>query len=243
MKKSLVALAFGTLALGITEYVMMGILADVASSLNVSITKAGHLISAYALGVTSGAPLLTVAHKYGPKNILLVLAGVMLCGAVISSLAPDYYTLLVARFISGLPHGAYFGVASIVAVRLADEKHQNSAMSVMVAGMTVANLLGVPLGTALSSGISWRVPFVFVIAVSIAVLYYIWKWVPDIEPLPDHGYKRQFGFLKSGAPWLIIIATMLGNGGIFCWYSYISPILTDEGGFTEAMLPMLMIRM
>ena len=113
MKKSLVALAFGTLALGITEYVMMGILADVASSLNVSITKAGHLISAYALGVTSGAPLLTVAHKYGPKNILLVLAGVMLCGAVISSLAPDYYTLLVARFISGLPHGAYFGVASI----------------------------------------------------------------------------------------------------------------------------------
>lgn len=241
MKKSLVALAFGTLALGITEYVMMGILADVASSLNVSITKAGHLISAYALGVTSGAPLLTVAHKYGPKNILLVLAGVMLCGAVISSLAPDYYTLLVARFISGLPHGAYFGVASIVAVRLADEKHQNSAMSVMVAGMTVANLLGVPLGTALSSGISWRVPFVFVIAVSIAVLYYIWKWVPDIEPLPDHGYKRQFGFLKSGAPWLIIIATMLGNGGIFCWYSYISPILTDEGGFTEAMLPMLMI--
>lgn len=241
MKKSLVALAFGTLALGITEYVMMGILADVASSLNVSITKAGHLISAYALGVTSGAPLLTVAHKYGPKNILLVLAGVMLCGAVISSLAPDYYTLLVARFISGLPHGAYFGVASIVAVRLADEKHQNSAMSVMIAGMTVANLLGVPLGTALSSGISWRVPFVFVIAVSIAVLYYIWKWVPDIEALPDHGYKRQFGFLKSGAPWLIIIATMLGNGGIFCWYSYISPILTDEGGFTEAMLPILMI--
>ncbi len=241
MKKSLVALAFGTLALGITEYVMMGILADVALSLGVSITKAGHLISAYALGVTFGAPLLTVVHKYGPKNILLVLAGVMLCGAVSSSFAPDYYTLLIARFISGLPHGAYFGVASIAAVRLADEKHQNSAMSVMVAGMTVANLLGVPLGTALSSGISWRVPFVFVIIVSIAVLYYIWKWVPDIEALPDHGYKRQFGFLKNGAPWLIIIATMLGNGGIFCWYSYISPILTDEGGFTEAMLPLLMI--
>lgn len=241
MKKSLVALAFGTLALGITEYVMMGILADVATSLGVSITQAGHLISAYALGVTFGAPLLTVAHKYEPKNILMVLASVMLGGALISSLAPNYHTLLAARFISGLPHGAYFGVASIAAVRLADGQHQNSAMSIMVAGMTVANLLGVPIGTALSSGLSWRVPFVVVIFVSMAVLYYIWKWVPKIEALPDHGYKGQFRFLKNAAPWLIIMATMLGNGGIFCWYSYISPILTQEGGFGEHTLPALMV--
>lgn len=241
MKKSLVALAFGTLALGITEYVMMGILADVASSLDISITQAGHLISAYALGVAFGAPLLTVAHKYGPKNILMVLASVMLLGAVMSSLAPDYHTLLAARFISGLPHGAYFGVGSIVAVRVADEKHQNSAVAVMVAGMTVANLIGVPLGTALSSGLSWRFPFVLVVIISIAVLYYIWKWVPVIEALPDHGYKGQFRFLRNDAPWLIIIATMLGNGGIFCWYSYISPILTREGGFGEHLLPMLMV--
>ena len=154
MKKSLLALAMGTLALGMTEFVMMGILADVARSLSISIPKAGHLVSAYALGVTCGAPLLVVAHKYKPKSILLFLVSVIALGALVSTLSVSYGMFLVARFISGLPHGAYFGVASIVAVRLADEGHKTGAVSIMIAGMTVANLLGVPLGTALSAHIS-----------------------------------------------------------------------------------------
>lgn len=241
MKKSLVALAFGTLALGIAEFVMMGILPDVARSLGVSIPDAGHLISAYALGVCCGAPLLVIVHKYPLKNILLCLAGIILLGSTLAALSVNYWMLLVSRFISGLPHGAYFGVASIVAVQLADERHKTGAVSIMIAGMTVANLFGVPLATSLSSQVSWRFPFVLVIFVSIIVLYYIWKWVPGVGALPDNGFRHQFAFLKKRAPWLILSSTMFANGGIFCWYSYISPLLTTEGGFAVDVLPALMI--
>lgn len=241
MKKSLVALAFGTLALGIAEFVMMGILPDVARSLGVSIPDAGHLISAYALGVCCGAPILVIVHKYPLKNILLCLAGIILLGSTLAALSVNYWMLLVSRFISGLPHGAYFGVASIVAVQLADERHKTGAVSIMIAGMTVANLFGVPLATSLSSQVSWRFPFVLVIFVSIIVLYYIWKWVPGVGALPDNGFRHQFAFLKKRAPWLILSSTMFANGGIFCWYSYISPLLTTEGGFAVDVLPALMI--
>ncbi len=240
MKKSLVALAFGTLALGIAEFVMMGILPDVARSLGVSIPEAGHLISAYAIGVCCGAPMLVVVHKYPLKNILLCLACVILLGSTLAALSVNYWMLLAARFISGLPHGAYFGVASIVAVRLADERHKTGAVSIMVAGMTVANLFGVPLATGLSASVSWRFPFLLVVFVSLIVLYYVWKWVPSVGALPDNGFRHQFAFLKNDAPWLILAATMFANGGIFCWYSYISPLLV-EGGFSADTLPALMI--
>ena len=240
MKKSLVALAFGTLALGIAEFVMMGILPDVARSLGVSIPEAGHLISAYAIGVCCGAPMLVVVHKYPLKNILLCLACIILLGSTLAALSVNYWMLLAARFISGLPHGAYFGVASIVAVRLADERHKTGAVSIMVAGMTVANLFGVPLATGLSASVSWRFPFLLVVFVSLIVLYYVWKWVPSVGALPDNGFRHQFAFLKNDAPWLILAATMFANGGIFCWYSYISPLLI-EGGFAADTLPALMI--
>ena len=240
MKKSLIALAFGTLALGIAEFVMMGILPDVARSLGVSIPEAGRLISAYAVGVCCGAPLLVVVHKYPLKNILLALSCMILLGSTLAAFSANYWMLLAARFISGLPHGAYFGVASIVAVRLADEHHKTGAVSIMVAGMTVANLFGVPLATGLSSTVSWRLPFVLVMFVSLIVVYYIWKWVPGVGALPDKGFRHQFAFLKSDAPWLILAATMLANGGIFCWYSYVSPLLIS-GGFSAETLPALMI--
>ena len=240
MKKSLIALAFGTLALGIAEFVMIGILPDVARSLGVSIPEAGRLISAYAVGVCCGAPLLVVVHKYPLKNILLALSCMILLGSTLAAFSANYWMLLAARFISGLPHGAYFGVASIVAVRLADEHHKTGAVSIMVAGMTVANLFGVPLATGLSSTVSWRLPFVLVMFVSLIVVYYIWKWVPGVGALPDKGFRHQFAFLKSDAPWLILAATMLANGGIFCWYSYVSPLLIS-GGFSADTLPALMI--
>ena len=140
MKKSLIALAFGTLGLGIAEFTMMGILPYVARDLNISIPVAGHFISAYALGVCAGAPMLIVARKRPLKHILLVLMALMLVGNLGAAMAPDYWLLLAARFISGLPHGAYFGVASIVAGKLADEGKSSEAVSIMIAGMTVANL-------------------------------------------------------------------------------------------------------
>lgn len=241
MKKSLIALAFGTLGLGIAEFTMMGILPYVARDLNISIPVAGHFISAYALGVCAGAPMLIVARKRPLKHILLVLMALMLVGNLGAAMAPDYWLLLAARFISGLPHGAYFGVASIVAGKLADEGKSSEAVSIMIAGMTVANLFGVPLGTSLNHMLSWRVTFLLVGCWGLIVLYYIWRWVPVIEGLKDTGFKGQFRFLKTPAPWLILGATALGNGGVFCWYSYITPLLTNVSGFSAESVTALMV--
>ena len=241
MKKSLIALAFGTLGLGIAEFTMMGILPYVARDLNISIPVAGHFISAYALGVCAGAPMLIVARKRPLKHILLVLMALMLVGNLGAAMAPDYWLLLAARFISGLPHGAYFGVASIVAGKLADEGKSSEAVSIMIAGMTVANLFGVPLGTSLSHMLSWRVTFLLVGCWGLIVLYYIWRWVPAVEGLKDTGFKGQFRFLKTPAPWLILGATALGNGGVFCWYSYITPLLTNVSGFSAGSVTALMM--
>ena len=236
MKKSLIALAFGTLGLGIAEFVMMGILPDVAKDLGISIPVAGHFISAYALGVCVGAPVLILARKHPLKHILLALVTLMMVGNTCAALAPNYWVLLLARFISGLPHGAYFGVASIVAEKLADKGKGSEAVSIMIAGMTIANLFGVPLGTSLSNSISWRVTFLLVGCWGVIILYYIWRWVPHVE-----GFKGQFRFLKTPAPWLILGATALGNGGVFCWYSYINPLLTEVSGFTAESITALMV--
>lgn len=241
MKKSLIALAFGTLGLGIAEFVMMAILPYVANDLHINIPTAGHFISAYALGVCAGAPMLTLARKLPMKRILLILGSLMLAGNLCAAFSNHYTSMLAARFLSGLPHGAYFGVASIVAERLADKGKGSQAVSIMIAGMTIANLFGVPLGTSLSSLISWRLTFLLVAAWSVLVIYYIWKWVPQVENLPDTGFKGQFRFLKRKAPWLILGATMLGNGAVFCWYSYITPLLTQVSGFKTESITSLMI--
>lgn len=241
MKKSLIALAFGTLGLGIAEFTMMGILPYVAADLNIGIPVAGHFISAYALGVCAGAPMLILARKRPLKHILLALMALMLVGNLGAAMATGYWSLLVARFISGLPHGAYFGVASIVAGKLADEGRSSEAVSIMIAGMTVANLFGVPLGTSLSHILSWRVTFLLVACWGVIVLYYIWRWVPAVEGLKDTGFKGQFRFLKTPAPWLILGATALGNGGVFCWYSYITPLLTNVSGFSAGSITALMM--
>ena len=209
--------------------------------MHVSIPEAGHLISVYALGVCAGAFSLILMHKYRPKHILVFLALLITFGAMAASVAPTYWILLCARFVAGLPHGAYFGTATIVAVKIAREGKGTNAVAMMCAGMPVANLLGVPLGTFLSHTFSWRVPFASCIVLGLLTLYMVHRWVPDVEALPNHGMKAQFRFLRNLAPWLIIAATFLGNGGILCWFSYISPLLQTEGGFSPASISLLMI--
>lgn len=241
MKKSLIALAFGTFGLGIAEFAMMGILGSVAESLQITITQAGHLISVYALGVCMGAPALLLVRKYPLKRILLLLAAIILTGNLFAAVAPDYRTLLIARIISGLPHGAYFGVASIVAQHLVRPGKGAQAVSMMMAGMTVSTVLGVPLGTVLSTGISWRLTFLLVALWGLVALLGICFWIPRLESLPDSGIKGQFRFLKSPAPWLIIGGTLLGEGGVYCWYSYIEPLLTQVSAFPSSSLTWLMV--
>lgn len=145
MKKSLTALAFGTLGLGIAEFVMMGILPDVAKDLHISIPQAGHFISAYALGVCVGAPGMVLVARTRPlKHILLGLMVIYICGNLCAAASVNYWMMLMMRFISGLPHGAFFGVGSIVAERVADKGKSSQAVALMVSGMTIANLFGVP---------------------------------------------------------------------------------------------------
>lgn len=164
MKKGLYALSFGTFGLGIAEFIMMSILPDVAAGFDISLSEAGHLISAYALGVCVGAPLVVVVARSWPlRTILLALVGLFVVGNLLMALSADYWMGLCARFVSGLPHGAYFGVGSIVASRLAEKGKSTSAVAIMIMGMTIANLFGVPAGNFLGHFLSWRL--VFVIAV------------------------------------------------------------------------------
>lgn len=239
--KSLLSLSLGTFALGMAEFSMMGILPDVAVSLNISIAQTGHFIAAYAIGVCCGAWLLVLSYRLPPKTILLSLSALIAIGNILAALSPGYMTLLVARFISGLPHGAYFGIGSIVATKLAPPGRSAQAVALMIAGMTVANLIGVPVGTWLSLHLSWRLVFTLVAVVSIILVFALRRFIPQMDRLPDTGILGQFRFLKSAAPWLILAATMFGNGGIFCWFSYISPLLTQVSGFSGNQVSLLMV--
>ncbi|KEQ00813.1 Arabinose efflux permease [Snodgrassella alvi SCGC AB-598-J21] len=239
--KSLLSLSLGTFALGMAEFSMMGILPDVAVSLNISIAQAGHFIAAYAIGVCCGAWLLVLSYRLPPKTILLSLSALIAIGNILAALSPGYITLMVARFISGLPHGAYFGIGSIVATKLAPPGRSAQAVALMIAGMTVANLIGVPVGTWLSLHLSWRLVFTLVAVVAIILVFTLRRFIPQMDRLPDTGILGQFCFLKSAAPWLILAATMFGNGGIFCWFSYISPLLTQVSGFSGNQVSLLMV--
>lgn len=242
MKKSLLALASGTLGLGIAEFVMMGILPNVASDMGISIPQAGHFISAYALGVCVGAPLAAAfSQNRSLKQVLLALSLIYIIGNFCAALSVGYGMLLCMRFISGLPHGAFFGAGSIVAEKVADKGKASQAVSVMIAGMTIANLFGVPLGTMLSNLISWRVPFLFNTVWGVLMFVLIWRWIPQLPLLPATGMLGQFRFLKKLAPWLIIFTTMFGNGGIFCWFSYVTPQMITEGGFSPHSMTLIMM--
>lgn len=240
MNKGLFALALGTFALGIAEFLMMGILSNIAASMHVSVTQAGHFISAYATGVCFGAPALLFARKLPLKKLMAILAAVITIGNLGAALAPSYWTFLAARFVSGLPHGAYFGVGAIVARKLAAPGREVSAVSLMIAGMTVATLLGVPAGTFIANNFHWRVAFFIVAAAGLCTYFAIKLLVRDVGKLPDMGFKGQFKFLTTLPPWLIFGGVIMGQTGIYCWYSYIDPALLHVSGFSPAVMPWLM---
>lgn len=241
MKKSLLSLSFGTFALGIAEFGMMGILNDIATDLDISVVQAGHLISAYSAGVAVGAPGLLFLRRLPLRRLMLLLAAVIVIGNALVALSPGYAFLLVSRFISGLPHGAFFGAGAIVCSRLADRGKGASAVAVLVGGMTVANLVGVPLFTFVCNLLSWRLPFAIVAFVGALTFVAIRTWVPVLQPLPDTGMKGQFRFLSKPEPWLIYAGVFFGQASVYCWLSYISPIMTLVAGFPEASMSAIMI--
>ncbi len=241
-KKSLYSLALGGLGIGITEFVMMGILPDVAADLSISIPKAGHLISAYALGVVIGAPLLVViAGKYPPKNLLIFLMILFTVFNGFSAFAPDYNTLFIARLLAGLPHGAFFGVGSVVASRLADKGKSAQAISVMFAGLTFANVIGVPIGTYIGHHYSWRYTFVIIVLVGIATIFSLKSWLPNIPANKDRNLMKELSFFKRKEAWLIIAIISIGTGGLFAWFSYIAPLMTEVAGFSSNSISYILI--
>lgn len=241
IKKSLLSLALGTFALGIVEFGMMGILSDISTDLNISIVKAGHLISAYSTGVAVGATSLLFLRRLPLRRLMLLLAAVITIGNAMVALSPDYRCLLAARFIAGLPHGAFFGAGAIVCSRLADPGKGASAVAVLIGGMTVANLVGVPGFTFLCHLLSWRMPFGIVAILGVATFIAIRCWVPVLSPLPDTGVKGQFRFLSRPEPWLIYAGVFFGQASVYCWLSYIAPIMTKVAGFSDVSMTFIMV--
>jgi DHA1 family arabinose polymer transporter-like MFS transporter len=242
MKKSLLSLALGGLTIGITEFVMMGILPDIAANLNISIPVAGYLISAYALGVVIGAPLLVIiTRNYPPKKTLLILASMITVFNTLSIIAPNYGFLFAVRLLSGLPHGAFFGVGAVVASRLADKGKEAQAISVMFAGLTIANLVGVPIGTYIGHNFSWRYTFIIIAVVGTLTVCSLYFWMPNIEAKAREAMKTQLLFFKKAEAWLVILITAIGSGGLFCWISYIAPLLTDISGFASGDVSYIMM--
>lgn len=240
MNKGLLSLSGGTFALGISEFAMMGILGELARDLGVAIPEAGYLISAYATGVCVGAPALLFARRMALKRLMLLLAAVIAAGNLFAALAPGYWWLMAARFVSGLPHGAFFGVGAIVARKLAVPGRESSAVAVMIAGMTVATVVGVPAATYLSSAMSWRPAFGIVALAGALTFVAMYCWIPDVPGLEDNGFKGQFRFLRTLPPWLIFGGVLLGQIGIYCWYSYIDPQLLYVSDFSAGILTWLM---
>lgn len=240
-KLALIPLTLGGFGIGMTEFVMMGILPDIAKAMHISIPAAGHFISAYALGVVVGAPLLVaLTVKMPPKRILALLMGLFAVGNGLSVLASSYHLMVLTRFLSGLPHGAFFGVGAVVAGRLAEPGKEARAISMMFAGLTVANIIGVPIGTYLGHNYGWQIPFMLIVAVALLTVLSVWRWLPEL-PAKTTNLRQEFQAFTHLEPWLIIGITVLGNGGFFAWFSYIVPLFTEVAGFSNNAVTFLMV--
>jgi Arabinose efflux permease len=237
--RSLLSLAIGGFGIGLTEFVIMGLLPDVAKAMDVTIAQAGHYIAAYALGVVVGAPLLVLAGRtLPPKKMLLTLMVIFTVFNGLSALAPNSWTLLFLRFLSGLPHGAYFGVGAVVAGRIAGPGKAASAFAIMLSGLTICNIIGVPIATYIGQTISWRASFGLVAVVGLITLAAIKMYVPDYAAENKGGSVRgEFVIFKNSTLWFGILIASIGFGGFFAWFSYITPLLTNVTGVSKEHVP------
>lgn len=235
---AILALALGGFGIGTGEFVIMGLLPDAAADLAISIPQAGHLISAYALGVVIGAPVLAVLGARIPQRRFLVWLMVFFAVAnFVSAIAPSYHSMLVARFVTGFPHGTYFGVAALVAANLVGQGKRTQAIGLVMLGLTVATLIGVPLAAALGQWLSWRAAFVFVGVVGVLSFMMVARCVPYI-PANDHASPlRELTALKNKQVWITLGIGAIGFGGLFAVFSYVKPTLMHLAGLGESTIP------
>ena len=244
MPLALYALTVGAFGIGVTEFIIMGLLMQVSADLGVSIPTAGLLMTGYALGVFVGAPILTIATRRLPKKTtLLVLMAIFTLGNILAAIAPTYGILMGARLVTALAHGTFFGVGALVAVSLVAPERKASAISIMFTGLTLATLLGVPFGAWLGLAFGWRAAFWAVAAVGAVALVVLAALVPSaqekVEPAP---LREEFAVLARPQVQLGLAMTVLGFGGVFAVFTYIQPILTQLAGFSkEAVSPILLV--
>jgi len=236
------ALGIGGFGIGTGEFVIMGLLPNVAGNLGISVIQAGHAISAYALGVVIGAPLIAVIAARWPRHrLLLALMACFAAGNFASALAPNYSSLIAIRFVAGLPHGAYFGVASLVAASLVSATERARAVGRMMLGLTGATLAGVPLATWIGQMLGWRAAFVLVGAIGVLTCALIFSWVPLDAPIKGASPARELSALRRKQVWLTLGVGSVGFGGLFCVLSYITPTLTQLAGLPDRLVPFVLV--
>ncbi|MGV0745138.1 MFS transporter [Mycolicibacterium sp. XJ870] len=240
---AVLALALGGFGIGTTEFVAMGLLPDIATGFGISEPTAGHVISAYALGVVVGAPVIaSLTARLPRKALLLGLMAVFTLGNVASMVAPSYPTLVVARFVAGLPHGAFFGIAALAAAHLMGPQNRARAVAHVMSGLTIATVLGVPMASWLGQALGWRSAFGLVVVIGMLTLTALWFWLPDqLRSMHSSSPLTELGALRRPQVLLAVLVGMVGFGGMFAVYSYISTTMTDVAGLSRALVPVALM--
>ncbi len=240
----MIALAAGAFCIGMTEFLPMGLLPDIAHGLDVSIPATGNLVTVYALGVVIGGPLMVAITINRPrKATLLGLMAIFTLGNILCALAPNYLTLAAARIFTALSHGSFFGIAAVVALHLAPPGQGNRALALMFTGLTMANVLGVPLGTLLGQETSWRIPFWTVAACGAIAMYTIWRFIPDLRAMPKPDIRKEMQAVLQPNVLLAMAITAIGFAGVFTIFTYITPILEDMSGLSPHHVSFMLIAM
>jgi DHA1 family inner membrane transport protein len=236
------ALALGTFAVGTTEFVIIGLLPEVADSFDVSVPTAGLLVTGYALGVTIGAPFMTLlGSRVARKHLLLGLMAIFIAGNLICAIAPSYATLMIGRVVASLTHGAFFGVGAVVAAELSPPHRRASAIALMFSGLTVANVLGVPGGTALGDALSWRATFWAVAALGAIALVGLALLIPPLERLAKPDVRSELATLRAPRVLLALATTALVCAAVFTSFTFVKPMLTDVTGFSTGAVSLLLV--
>src|SRR6478609_2061216 len=240
---AVVALALGGFGIGTTEFVAMGLLPDIATGLGISEPTAGHVISAYALGVVVGAPLIAaITARMARRKLLLGLIAVFTLGNLASMLAPSYETLMAARFLAGLPHGAFFGVAAMAAAHLMGPQNRAKAVAHVMSGLTIATVLGVPMASWLGQSLGWRAAFGLVVLIGVLTIVALWFWLPEqLRTMHVTSPLTELGALRRPQVLLAVLVGMIGFGGMFAVYTYISTTMTDVSGLSRTLVPVALM--
>ncbi|MEV0774622.1 MFS transporter [Streptomyces sp. NPDC050433] len=242
MPLALLALAIGAFGIGTTEFVIMGLLPEVATEYGVTIPTAGHLVSGYALGVVLGAPIMTIlGTRVSRKRMLMLLMGLFIAGNVLSALAPTFGLMLTGRVVASLAHGAFFGIGSVVAAGLVAPHKRAGAIAMMFTGLTLANVVGVPLGTYVGQTAGWRATFLLVAGLGVVGLAGVAKLVPEQPRLEGVRLRHEVAAFRNVQVLLAMGMTVLGFGGVFAAITYITPMMTKTAGFADSSVTWLLV--